>query len=104
MMDPQKRTKEIERLDRLRLEGDRARYQREAIEEVFAEQHKRYVSLLIGKTRSQGDVSSPEVWKLVALDDMLQDLDQAVGEGRSAEKKLADLRRQAEAFDTEEMM
>lgn len=91
MAKPDDREANIEKLDRKRIAGQRAAYQQQALEEVFEARQKQYVVQLIAKTTKDREVATDEVWKLVALNDLLTDLRRTIGEGRKAERVLAEM-------------
>lgn len=87
-MNPQDTTAKIESLTQRRLRGQRAETQREALDGLFSERQGAYLRELVSKTRLGGQVSEGEVWKLVALDDVMTDFEKLVRRGREAARKL----------------
>lgn len=88
MSTPMDRIKQIETLDATRIKGARARQTREMVEDVLAKAQDRYMKELIARTRGDGAVYEAAVYKIVAISDIVQDLDNIVGRGERAAKKL----------------
>ena len=87
----------IARLDRRRLKGLEAENTLRQLEPRLRARQERYLRELVVNTKREGAVDSATVWKLVALGDIIQDLDSEVAKGRTAEKNLAEMNEQAQA-------
>ena len=71
-----------------KLRGQKAATTLESLREWFELQQKMYLQALVTKTRQEDMPAASEVWKLVALDDVFNDLANAISEGRGAEREL----------------
>ena len=96
MSEDIKRAKRMARLDIARIKGERAKLMLEQLEDVFEKRRQAYYVELVSKSRQEGAVSAATVWKMVALDDLVGDLDRDAGAGRIAERKLSELKEQSD--------
>ena len=94
-MKPEDRTRRIERLDRQRLKGLRAESILEVLEPALEGRRQAYFQELVTRSRADGHVAEDVVWRMVALDDLVGDLDRDVGGGKVAERKLEEMREDA---------
>ena len=85
------RQKELERLTRVQMKGRQAEQAREALLPLFESVQKDYILQLLTNTREKGEVSSSEVWKLVALDDLHQSLIMDIAKGAQASRSLKNI-------------
>ena len=89
------RARRMDRLDKLRIKGNVAVNLLREFEPFFEGRRKAYFQELVSRTRADGHVAEDIVWRMVALDDLIGDLDRDVGGGRAAEKKLEEMRTDA---------
>ena len=95
MADPQdtKRQKRLESLRRRANKGEQAKLILGQLESVFEARRQSYFMELVTRTRADGRVYDAGVWKMVALDDLVQELDNDIGGGIAAEQKLEELKK-----------
>ena len=98
-MTPEERTKQIEKLERMRQQGERQRQRRDDLIALWETRQKQYLQMLISKTRADGEPSTADVWKLVALDDLMNDMMSDIGVGRKAARKIEEMKQEEERND-----
>ena len=91
-MKPEDRARRYDRLDKQRLKGVRAENVLREAEPFFEARRQAYFQELVTRTRQDGHIAEDVVWRMVALDDLVGDLDRDVGGGKVAEKKLEEMR------------
>ena len=92
-MKSEDRTKRIARLDKQRLKGARAENVLRDMEPILEARRQAYFQELVTRSRREGRIAEDVVWRMVALDDLVQDLDRDVGGGRVADRKLEEMKR-----------
>ena len=91
MEDDIKRSKRIAKLDLDRVKGERARVLMDQLEPVFEQRRQAYFIEAVTETRKTGEAYAAAVWKMVALDDLVTDLDRDISRGSQAARKLQEM-------------
>lgn len=78
-------------LDAARLKGVLARQKIEAVESELAAQQEIYIKELMANSRVNGEVYDAAVWKMVAIQDVVQRLYDDVARGDHAAVKLNEM-------------
>ena len=78
-------------LDAARLKGVLARQKIEAVESELAAQQEIYIKELMANSRVNGEVYDAAVWKMVAIQDVVQRLYDDVARGDHAAVKLSEM-------------
>ena len=91
MSATEKRIQRLASLDQARMKGIQAEGRLKEFEPVLKAREVAYMRELIATTRTQGEVYDAAVWKLVALNDLVLDLDRAIERGQSAARKMQEL-------------
>ena len=89
MTTPEQHTAEIARRDRLRVQGQRAAAQLEALAPVFAGARDDAIRQLVQKTIEDREIAADSVWELVALHRLEQKMRQKIAQGEQNAKKLS---------------
>lgn len=91
MIDPDKHTAQIAKLDTARILGSRAAETLHQMQPVFDEMRAIYGRQLVENTKAQGKPDDYTTWCLVVLSDMEALLREKAGRGARATRKLDDI-------------
>ncbi len=86
--DIQKHNRDVARLDVTRARGDQAQVAKEALKPLIDARADAYYRDVVTNTRREGKVDEATIWKMVALDDLVSDLQKAISRGAIARRKL----------------
>ena len=94
MTDPDdiKRQKRLASLSQRVTKGEQAKHLLQQLEPFFEARRQAYYVELVARTRDYGEIYEAGVWKMVALDDLVRELDNDIGGGAMAERKLEELK------------
>lgn len=101
MRKPQPHADKVTRLQSLRAKGERARAHHDIMEEWVLERQNKLLAKLIAETRDSGEVSHGPAWELVALNGLMGEMLQQIGDGRRADRELAKIEQELRSRSTE---